>query len=76
MKSKYVFFVFMAVHTHHESTSQETSAWHTSASYKELQFLCFHLSPYNCLHLGVQAGVKKAVGPLIFLINSLPARRA
>lgn len=30
----------MAVHTHHESTSQETSALHTSASYKELQFLC------------------------------------
>lgn len=40
MKSKFgCCFFFMAVHTHHESTSQETSALHTSASYKELQFL-------------------------------------
>lgn len=30
----------MTGHTHHESTSQETSALHTSVSYQEKQFPC------------------------------------
>lgn len=38
MKFKFAFF--MTVHTHHENTSQETSALHTSASYQEMQFPC------------------------------------
>lgn len=72
MKSKFAFF--MAVHTHHESTSQETSALHTSASYQEMQFLCvfiyLHIIAFS-LELRLEPGKLWHLG-FVLLIPYLP----
>lgn len=64
----------MAVHTHHESTSQETSALHTSASYEELQFLSvfiyLHIIAFS-LELRLESGKLWHLG-FVSLIPYLP----
>ena len=64
----------MTAHTHHENTSQETSALHTSASYQEMQFLCvfiyLHIIAFS-LELRLESGKLGHLG-FVPLIPYLP----
>lgn len=64
----------MTVHTHHDNTSQETSALHTSASYQEMQFPCvfiyLHIIAFS-LALRLESGKLGHLG-FVPLIPYLP----